>query len=265
MSVANSPFASVTTKQIDMYVNYELKGLPKGSYFTNGSVQCQSFQTVAELKERIHRDVSGINTETLFHLGVPDVNDPRGLNIFFEGRTLDDSKTLAFYHIDNASTVEVSATKSSKTFFVDLLVFFVYIGLNMAINLYNKWMFRYINLASILFLPLFCLATCIVPCVTLILHSLCVLDSVLKFEVPLANLAVHQMAGFVVLGTFAFFASFCKIPCCEKCGLNGFMGCSKKEDCRGWAIVTALGVVGAFNFGMTSYALMLLSQADLQV
>merc|ERR1712048_351359 len=126
---------------------------------------------------------------------------------------------------------EVSACKGTKTFIVDLLVFLVYIGLNMAINLYNKWMF-----------------------------------SVLKFEVPLANLAVHQMVGFVVLGTFAVFSSLCKIPCCQKkCGLNGFMGCSKKEDCRGWAIVTALGVVGAFNFGMTSYALMLLSQADLQI
>merc|ERR1712048_274084 len=102
---------------------------------------------------------------------------------------------------------EVSACKGTKTFIVDLLVFLVYIGLNMAINLYNKWMF-----------------------------------SVLKFEVPLANLAVHQMVGFLVLGTFAVFSSFCKIPCCQKCGLNGFMGCSKKEDCRGWAIVTALGV-----------------------
>ena len=110
------------------------------------------------------------------------------------------------------------------------------------------------------------LITCIVSCVGTIYHSPYAFDSVLKFEVPLANLAVHQMVGFVVLGTFAVFSSFCKIPCCQKkCGLNGFMGCSKKEDCRGWAIVTALGVVGAFNFGMTSYALMLLSQADLQV
>lgn len=149
MSVANSPFDSITTKQIDMYVNYDLKGLPRGAYFTNGSVQCQSFQTVAELKQRIHRDLSGINTETLFQLGLTDANDPLALNISFEGRSLDDSKTLAFYHIDNASTVEVSATKGTRAFCCDMLVFLVYIGLNIAINLYNKWMFRYVNVAFI--------------------------------------------------------------------------------------------------------------------
>ena len=92
------------------------------------------------------------------------------------------------------------------------------------------------------------------------------LHSVLRFEVPLANLAIHQLAGFLVLGTFAFFSSFCKLQCCSKCGLtNGFLTFTKKADCRTWGVIAAIGFTGAFNFGMTSYSLMLLSQADLQV
>lgn len=213
-----------------MHVNYEVKGLPAGTFFDNSSVQCESFQTVAELKRRIHRDLSTISTGTLFHLKLSDVDDPSAMNVSYEGRTLRNDQTLAFYQIDDSSVVEVTASKDTKTFIVDLVVFFVYIALNIGINLYNKWMF-----------------------------------SVLKFEVPLANLAVHQMSGFVVLGTFALFASCCKTPCCQKCGINGLMGCSTKGDCRGWAIIIGIGVSGAFNFGMTSYALMLLSQADLQI
>jgi len=230
MSVSTSPFDSATTKQMDMYVNYELKGLPSGTYFTNGSVQCQSFHTVGELKRRIHRDLSGINTETLYHLGLSDDSDPSALRLSFEGRSLDDSQTLAFYHIENSSTVEIGAPKDVKTFVLDLIVFTIYILLNIAINLYNKWMF-----------------------------------SVLKFEVPLANLAIHQMAGFVVLGTVAIFSSFCKMQCCSKCGINGLLTFTKKDDCRTWGVIVAIGFTGAFNFGMTSYSLMLLSQADLQI
>jgi len=231
MSVSSSPFESVKIKQNDMHVNYEIKGLPAGTFFDNSSVQCESFQTVAELKRRIHLDLSRISTGTLFHLKLSDVDDPTVMKLSFEGRTLKNDQTLAFYHIEDSSVVEVKAPKDAKTFILDLVVFAIYIALNIAINLYNKWMF-----------------------------------SVLKFEVPLANVAIHQLAGFVVLGTFAVFASCCRVACCrQKCGLNGLMGCAKKGDCRGWAIVIGIGISGAFNFGMTSYALMLLSQADLQI
>lgn len=139
---STSPF---DTSEVDMFVSYEVTGLRRGTHFRNGLVQCQSNHTVAELKRLIHSDLSDLSMETLNLLNLRDVDNPSSLNISFEGRSLDESRTLSYYHIEHNSTVQIEAAKDMKTCVLDLVVFLLYIGLNIVLNLYNKWMFRYIQ------------------------------------------------------------------------------------------------------------------------
>ena len=116
-----------------------------------------------------------------------------------------------------------------RTTALEVTLFVVYMALNIGINLYNKWMF-----------------------------------SVLNFRVPLLNLVVHQFSIFAVLFVFVL------IKFCTGWGLKlrPLSFTYQQKDYGVWAgvgVVSALGLVGALNFGLTSVALMLLSQADLQI
>jgi len=107
---------------------------------------------------------------------------------------------------------------------LDVGLFAVYMGLNIGINLYNKWMF-----------------------------------SVLNFRIPLFNLVCHQFFIFLFLLIFVLFKM------CTGFGLSITPVSCFKNKGRDFGLISALGVVGALNFGLTSVALMLLSQADLQI
>lgn len=83
--------------------------------------------------------------------------------------------------------------------------------------------------------------------------------SVLNFRIPLFNLVVHQFSIFLVLLVFYL------LKLCTGWGLHIIPVSCFAHKGRDFGLISALGVVGALNFGLTSVALMLLSQADLQI
>ena len=64
-------------------------------------------------------------------------------NITYRDQTLRSTKPLSHYGIQDHSIVKIIPNKRCDTTLLDLFVFAVYMSLNISINLYNKWMFRY--------------------------------------------------------------------------------------------------------------------------
>ena len=144
----------------------------------------------------------------------------------FEELKTSDQKIGEFAN-DDGQVLELAVFMMDKTWvqtMLDIVMFVVYMGLNIGINLYNKWMF-----------------------------------SVLNFRIPLFNLVVHQFAIFFVLLAFVL------LYMCTGWGLKIIRVDCFKNKGRDFGLISALGIVGALNFGLTSVALMLLSQADLQI
>ena len=73
------------------------------------------------------------------------------------------------------------------------------------------------------------------------------------------------MGGFLILLPIVVIPSFVSPTCCCSKFKVKILGCSKVKDRVAWGLAIGLGIVSAFNFGLGSIALMLLSQADLQV